>query len=56
LDSNGTFLHFQSRDGKAADPIADIISELRARLGRDFFEVNLLPYFEAHANRQETLS
>ena len=52
LDSNGTFLHFQSRDGKPADPIADIITELRARLGHDFFEAKLLPYFEAHANTE----
>ena len=53
LDSNGTFLHFQSRDGKAADPIADILTELRARLGHEFFEAKLLPYFEAHANRED---
>jgi len=46
LDSKGTFLHFQSRDGKPADPIADIISELRARLGHEFFEKNLMPFFE----------
>ena len=49
LDSNGTFLHFQSRDGKPADPIADIITELRATLGHDFFEKNVMPYFEAQA-------
>ena len=55
LDSNGTFLHFQSRDGKPADPIADIITELRVRLGHDFFEKNLLPYFETHANIEGTV-
>ena len=54
LDSNGTFLHFQSRDGKAADPIADILTELRARLGHDFFEAKLLPYFEVRANAEVT--
>ncbi|MBX9727218.1 MAG: hypothetical protein K2X09_08130 [Rickettsiales bacterium] len=53
LDSGGTFLHFQSRDGAPADPIADIITELRARLGHDFFEKNLMPYFEAHAQPAE---
>ena len=53
LDSSGTFLHFQSRDGAPADPIADIITELRARLGHDFFEKNLMPYFEAQAQPAE---
>ena len=55
LDSNGTFLHFQSRSGNAADPIADIITELRARLGHDFFEAELLPNFEARANRMDVV-
>ena len=49
LSAEGTFLHFQSNDGGAADPIADIITELRARLGHDFFEKNLMPYFESQA-------
>jgi len=53
LDSNGTFLHFQSRDGSPADPIADIITELRARLGHDFFEKNLMPYLEVAAQATE---
>ena len=53
LDSNGTFLHFQSRDGSPADPVADIITELRARLGHDFFERNLMPYFESQAQTAE---
>lgn len=46
LETNGTFLHFQSKDGSPADPIADIITELRAKLGYDFFENKLMPYFE----------
>ena len=53
LDSNGTVLHFQSRDGSPADPVADIITELRARLGHDFFERNLMPYFESQAQTAE---
>ncbi|MEQ1788924.1 MAG: hypothetical protein ABL857_00625 [Rickettsiales bacterium] len=49
LETNGTFLHFQSKDGAAADPIADIITELRAKLGHEFFERKLMPYFEAQS-------
>ena len=49
LATDGTFLHFQSNDGAAADPIADIITELRAKLGHEFFEKNLMPHFEAQA-------
>ena len=47
LDASGVFLHFQSNDGTPADPIADILTELRARLGHEFFEKNLMPHFEA---------
>jgi hypothetical protein len=32
---------------KDADPIADILTELRTRLGHDFFETVLLPHLEA---------
>ena len=46
IEANGTFLHFQASDGTPADPIADILTELRAKLGHEFFEKNLLPYFE----------
>ena len=49
IEANGTFLHFQSRENTAADPIAEILTELRAKLGHDFFEKNLMPYFEAQA-------
>ncbi len=49
LENNGTFLHFQSKDGTPADPIADIITELRAKLGHEFFEKNMMPYLEAQA-------
>jgi hypothetical protein len=47
LATDGTFLHFQSNEGAAADPISDIITELRAKLGHEFFEKHLMPYFEA---------
>ncbi len=47
LETNGTFLHFQSKDGSPADPIADIITELRAKLGHNFFEKNMMPFLEA---------
>jgi hypothetical protein len=46
LETNGTFLHFQSKDGMAADPIADIITELRAKLGHEFFETTMMPFLE----------
>jgi len=36
---------------KEADPIADIIEELRSRMGRDYFEQVLLPHFEAQAQK-----
>lgn len=49
LETNGTFLHFQAKDGTPADPIADIITELRAKLGHEFFEKNLMPFLEAQA-------
>jgi hypothetical protein len=41
------FMHFQSKEGIPADPVADILTELRVMLGHDFFEGNLLPYLEA---------
>lgn len=47
LDASGTFIHFQSNDGTPADPIADIIADLRGKLGHDFFEVTLMPFLEA---------
>lgn len=49
LNTDGDFLHFQSHDGSPADPIADIITELRAKLGREFFDVSLIPHLEAQA-------
>jgi len=49
LDANGAFLHFTGKDGTAADPIADIITELRAKIGREFFENSLMPFLEREA-------
>ncbi len=49
LNANGTFLHFTGKDGTAADPIADIITELRAKIGREFFENSLMPFLEREA-------
>ncbi len=49
LDANGAFLHFTGKDGTAADPIADIITELRAKIGREFFENSLMPCLEREA-------
>ena len=49
LETNGTFLHFQAKDGSPADPIADILTELRAKLGHEFFENKLMPFFETQA-------
>lgn len=47
LDATGTFIHFQSSDGTPADPISDIITELRAKLGHDFFKTTLMPFLES---------
>ena len=55
LDANGKFMHFQTNDGAAADPIADIITELRTKLGREFFENSLMPYFEREAEATQTV-
>lgn len=49
LDANGAFLHFTGKDGTVADPIADIITELRAKIGREFFENSLMPFLEREA-------
>lgn len=35
-----------TEDKKDADPIADILTELRARMGHDYFETVLLPHLE----------
>jgi hypothetical protein len=55
LDANGTFLHFKDNDGAAADPIADIITELREKIGREFFEMHLMPFLEKEAEALQTV-
>jgi hypothetical protein len=40
-------LYFYTYDGTPADPIADIITELRSKLGHAFFETKIMPYLEA---------
>jgi hypothetical protein len=47
ITADGTFLHDQSANDTPVDPIAEILTDLRARLGHEFFERNLLPHFEA---------
>lgn len=51
ITANGTFLHTQSPEESPVDPIAEILTELRTRLGHEFFETNLIPYFEAQTSR-----
>jgi hypothetical protein len=43
---------FYSIDNVSADPIADMLTELRQRLGFQFFETEFLPYLKNNAGKQ----
>lgn len=46
IEADGTFTATNGDSPKNADPIADILSDLRGKLGHDFFEEKLLPWLE----------
>jgi hypothetical protein len=47
IQTDGTFTHIYANDNAPADPISDILTELRVRLGHDYFEHHLMPYLES---------
>ena len=49
IKPDGTFNSAQSKDKNKADPIADIITDLRSKLGYDFFEQILMPHLESQS-------
>jgi hypothetical protein len=46
IEVDGTFTAISGDSPKNADPIADILSDLRGKLGHDFFNEKLLPWLE----------
>ncbi len=46
IEADGTFHRATGDDKQPADPVAEILTDLRLKLGFEFFEKTLLPYFE----------
>ena len=55
IEVDGTFTATNGDSPKNADPIADILSDLRGKIGHDFFEEKLLPWLEAASKKQLSL-
>lgn len=53
ITAEGKFLSYQGNN-EPADPIADILTEFREKLGYEFFENILMPVFEASVTEYET--
>jgi hypothetical protein len=51
IESDGTFQRQTGDDGQVADPIAEILTDLRLKLGFEFFEKTLLPFLESETSK-----
>jgi hypothetical protein len=51
ITADGTFHRFTGDDKLPADPIAEILTDLRLKLGFEFFEKTLLPFFETDSTK-----
>jgi len=53
IESDGRIMEDVKGERRKADPISDILTELRAHMGHDFFETVLLPHLEAQAKAMQ---
>lgn len=49
ITEEGTFHRFTGDDKLPADPIAELLTELRLKLGFEFFDKHLMPYLETQS-------
>lgn len=52
VEPNGVFHRLTGEYNQPADPIAEVLTELRLKLGFDFFEKNLLPFMEKRVDSE----
>jgi hypothetical protein len=54
INADGVFLYLDAQEPTPADPIADILTDLRLKLGHEFFEAVLMPHLESLETRDES--